>query len=314
MPSLSGLAQGLSDPLGAILHLLTGVLGHVVSTARTDLNGELTRYLFSTVDPTVATARPLTANPAVAHLNASMAIAADILVGAVVGFASLRSMFEHYNLHARYTLKLILPRLLVAIALVHGSIYFVQMAIDLNNALGGVALSVGGGLTIDTLPWSGSLGPASVQAIQVSQDLFHAMFAVALVVALVILVFSYVVRIALLEVLIVLAPLAALCTVLPDTRGYARTWLRLFVVTVFMQAVQLTILRVATAGGFGDGAGLAETLYGLATLWIMLKVPTALHSASHVESKAYSMGRHMERSFRRAVAPVHHAVHRRVSA
>ena len=313
MPSLSGIAHGLSDPLGAILGLLTGVLGHVVSTARTDLDGELTRYLFSTVDPTSAAVRPLTANPAVAHLNASMAVAADVLVGAVVVFASLRSMFEHNNLRARYTLKLVLPRLLVAIALVHGSIYFVQMAIDLNNALGNVALSLGGTLTGDTLPWSGSLGPASVQAIQVSQDLFHAMFAIALVVALVILVLSYVVRTALLEVLIVVAPLAALCTVLPDTRGYARMWLRLFMVTVFMQAVQLIVLRVASAAGFGDGSGLAETLYGLATLWIMLKVPSALHSASHFESKAYSMGRHMERSFRRAVAPVHHAVNHRLS-
>ena len=312
MPPLSGIAHGLSDPLGAILGLLTGVLGHVVSTARADLNGELTRYLFSTVDPTASPARPLTANPAIAHLNTSMAVAADILVGAVVVVASLRSMFEHSNLRARYTLKLVLPRLMLAIALVHGSIYFVQMAIDLNNAMGSVALSVGDSLTVDALPWSGTLGAASVQAIQVSQDLFHAIFAVALVVALVILVLSYVVRIALLEVLIVLAPLAALCTVLPDTRAYARTWLRLFTVTVFMQAVQLIILRVATAGGFGGGDGLAATLYGLATLWIMLKVPSALHSASHFESKAYSMGRHMERSFRRAVAPVHHAVHHRL--
>ncbi|MBV8194240.1 MAG: hypothetical protein JOY80_01790, partial [Candidatus Dormibacteraeota bacterium] len=219
-----------------------------------------------------------------------------------------------YNLRARYTLKLILPRLMVAIALVHGSIYFVQMAIDLNNAIGSVALSAGGSLTVDTMPWSATFDPASIQAIQVSQDLFHAIFAVALVVALVILVLSYVVRTALLEILIVIAPLAAILTVLPDTRGYARLWLRLFTVTVFMQAVQLIVLRVATAGAFAGGDGIAQSLYALATLWIMLKVPSALHSASHVESRAHSLGRQMERSLRRAIAPVHHAVHHRVSA
>jgi hypothetical protein len=159
------------------------------------------------------------------------------------------------------------------------------------------------------------MNPAAVQAIQASQDLFHAIFSLALVVALVILVLSYVVRTALLEILIVLAPLAAIFTVLPDTRGYARMWLRLFLVTVFMQAVQLIILRVATAAAFSSGSGIAESLYALATLWIMLKVPSTLHSASHFESRAHSMGRHVGRSMHRALAPTHPAAaHRRVSA
>jgi Conjugal transfer protein TrbL len=310
MQAVPGIVHGLQDPLGAILQLLTGVLSHVISTARGDLNHELTRYLFATVDPSSSTARPFTANPAVTHLNAAMAVTADVLVGAVVVFASLRSIFEHQSLRPRYTLKIVLPRLLVAIALVHGSIYFIQMGIDLNNAIGQVAVSLGGSLSPGALPWSGTLGPASVQAIQVSQDLFHALFALALVVALVILVLTYVVRTALLEILVVVAPLAALCTVLPDTRGYAKMWLRLFMVTVFMQAIQLIVLRVSVAAGFGAGDGLADSLYALAILWIMLKVPGTLHTATHVESKAHSMGRHVERSMRRALAPVHHAVHR----
>jgi hypothetical protein len=310
VPSLPGVIQGLRDPLGAVLQLLSGVLSHFVATARADLNTELTRYLFTTVDPSVPGARPLTSNPTIAQLNGSLALAADVLVGAVIVFASLRGMFEHNNLRARYGLKVALPRLLVAICLVHGSMFFMQMGIDLNNAIGRTALSTGGALTPDALPWSGSLDPAAVQAIQASQDLFHAIFSLALVVALVILVLSYVVRTALLEILIVLAPLAAIFTVLPDTRGYARMWLRLFLVTVFMQALQLIILRVATAAAFSSGSGIAESLYALATLWIMLKVPATLHSASHFETKAHSLGRHMERSMHRALTPAHHAVAR----
>lgn len=312
MPSPSGIAHALNDPLGAVLQLITGVLGHVVSTARVDLDAVLARYLFSTVDPS-SPARPLTANPTIVHLNGTMAVAADVLVAAVVLFASLRSMFEHQSLRPRYTLKVVLPRLLVAIALVHGSIYFMQMAVDLNNAIGAVALSAGGNLTLDNVPWSMSLDPASVQSIQVSQDLFHALFVVGMVVALVMLALTYVVRTALLEVLIVIAPLACLCTVLPDTRPYARRWLRLFIVTVFMQAVQLIILRVATASAFAQGDAIAGSLYALATLWIMLKVPGALHAASHIESRAHTLSRQVERSVRHAVAPVHHAVRRRAS-
>jgi hypothetical protein len=304
----------MRDPLGAVLQLLTGVLSHFVDTARTDLNSELTRYLFSTVDPSVSGGRPLTANPTIAHLNSSLAMAADVLVGAVIVFASLRGMLEHNSLRPRYGLKVAIPRLLVAIALVHGSIFLMQMAIDLNNALGQAALSAGGPMAPDSLPWSTSMNPAAVQAIKASQDLFHALFSLALVVALVILVLSYVIRTALLEILIVVAPLAALFTVLPDTRGYARLWLRLFLVTVFMQALQLIILRVATAAAFSSGSGIAESLYALATLWIMLKVPGALHSASHFESKANTMGHQLERSMRRALAPAHHPVHHRISA
>lgn len=311
MPS-SGIGHALSDPLGSLLQLLTGVLTHVLATARVDLDGVLTHYLFSTVDP-ASPGRPLTANPSLIHLNGTMAAAADILVAAVVLFASLRSMFEHQSLRPKYTLKVMLPRLLAAIALVHGSVYFMQMAVDLNNAIGSVAVSTGTPLALDQLPWSSTLGPASIQAMQVSEDLFHAIFAVALVIALVILALSYVVRTALLEVLIVLAPLASLCTVLPDTRSYAKHWLRLFIVTVFMQAVQLIVLRVATAAGFAAPDGIATSLYGLATLWIVLKVPGALHAASHFQSRVHVVGRQFERSARRALTPQRRPVRRRAS-
>lgn len=310
----SGIGQALSDPLGSLLQLLTGVLTHVLATARVDLDGVLTHYLFSTVDPS-SPGRPLTANPRLMHLNGTMAVAADVLVAAVVLFASLRSMFEHQSLRPKYTLKVMLPRLLAAIVLVHGSIYFMQMAVDLNNAIGAVAVfTAGPPLTLEQLPWSSTLDPASVQAMQVSQDLFHAIFAIALVVALVILALSYIVRTALLEVLIVLAPLASLCTVLPDTRPYAKHWLRLFIVTVFMQAVQLIVLRVATTAGFAAPDGIASSLFGLATLWIVLKVPGALHAASHFGSRVHVVGRQFERSARRALAPPRRTTRRRVSA
>jgi hypothetical protein len=310
MQAIPGIVQGLRDPLGTILQLLTGVLSHLIATARADLNTELTRYLFSTVDPTASGVRPLTANPAVARMNGSLSLVADVLVGLVLLYASLRTIFER-SIHARYGLQVVIPRVMAALVMVHGSIYFIQMAIDLNNAIGNIARSLGGPLTTDTLPWSASMSAATVSIIQGSQDLFHAFFALGVVVAVVILVVSYVVRTALLEVLIVLAPLAALCSVLPDTRHFAFTWLRLFMVAVFMQAVQLIILRVATAVGFGAGSGIAESLFALATLWIVIKVPGTLHAATHVERHGRIALRHVQRSMHRALAPTHHAVRHR---
>ena len=46
-------------------------------------------------------------------------------------------------------------------------------------------------------------------------------------------------------------------------------------------------LRVAVAVGFSAGSGIAESLYALATLWILLKVPGTLHAAAQVETMGY---------------------------
>jgi len=150
MQSLPGIIQGIRDPLGATLQLLTGVLSHFIAMARGDLDSELSRYLFTTVDPTASGIRPLTANPAIGRLNGSLALVADVLVGAVLLYTSLRSIFERTS-EARYALHVVVPRVMAALVMVHGSIYFIQMAVDLNNAIGGVVQSLGGPLTIDTL-------------------------------------------------------------------------------------------------------------------------------------------------------------------
>jgi hypothetical protein len=296
--------QALRDPAGWVVHLVVGVLTHFVDGARHDVESVLQRYLFSTIDTSVPGARAFTDNPPLRHLTFGMALAMDVLLAGVLLFGALRSIFEHTSYRARYSLRVILPRVMVAVALVHFSLPLTQMAIDLDNALGQVAMGLGGEMHVDGLPWSSSLGAPLVANMSATQDIFHAVFVVALVIALVLLVLSYVVRYALLSVLVVLSPVAALCTVLPDTRNYARSWLRLFMVTVFMQAVQLVVLRVALTLAFDNaGFGLVQTFYGLATLVLLLKVPGALNTASHLETKTKTLGHHLERALKHAVHP-----------
>ena len=297
----------LLDPLGGFVHLLRGALGHFVDGAREDIESVLTRYLFHTVDTASPTPRPLTDNPGLRRLNLGLVVACDLLLTAVMLVASLRAVFERVGWRARYSLKVMLPRLLLAIVLVHFSLPLLAMALDLDNALCAVALSLGDALHVDGLPWSPVIGAPAVARMSLGQDLFHAVFAVAVVIALVILVLAYVVRHALLCVLIVIAPLAAICTVLPDTRGHARGWMRLFSVTVLMQPVQLIVLRVAEVIDVDAGGGLAQSLYALATLFLMLKVPGALNVAAHLETKAETIGHRLERSVKRAVHHTHRA-------
>jgi len=294
--------QALRDPAGWVVHLVVGLLTHFIDGARHDVENALQRYLFSTVDTTVPYARDFTGNPSLRHLTFGMALAMDVLLVGVLLFGLLRGIFEHTSYRARYSLKVLLPRLMLAVALVHFTLPLTQMVIDLDNALDQVAMGLAGGMHVDGLPWSSSLSAPLVANLSVTQDIFHAVFVVGLVIALVLLVLSYVVRYALLSVLIVVAPAAALCSVLPDTRAYARSWLRLFMVTVFMQAVQLIVLSVAMTLAFDNpGFGLVQTLYGLATLVLLLKVPGALNTASHLETKTKTIGHHLERAMRHAV-------------
>ncbi len=315
MSIINGIVNGahaVTDPVGFILQSLVGLLGHLVSVARVDMGGVLDRFLFRTVDPTVSGNRPVTANPNLANLNLGLALAVDAMIGLVILLTSLRSIFER-SMRSRYDLKAVLPRVLLAVVLAHGSLLFMQMAIDLNNALGSVALSLGGPLNSDTLPWSPSLAPETIARLISGQDLFQALLAVALVVAMAILVLAYVIRTALLNILVVTAPLAALLTVMPDTRSHARTWLRLFLGTVFMQAVQLVILRVAVTTEFDSNGGLISTVYALATLWLLLKVPGAMNTSTHLESKAHTMLHTIERSAKHALMPTHHHAPRKAA-
>jgi hypothetical protein len=299
------LLDTLRNPVEAFIKMLTGALARFVDGARNDIENELDRRLFNTVDLSVPGMRPLTTNPSLRRLNLSLAVAADVLLGAVVLFAALRSIFER-SLRSHYSLKMMFPKLLLAIVLVHFSLPLMQMGIDLNNALCVTVLQLGNQMRVDGMPWSPSLAPDTVAHISATDDIFHGAFCLVVVVALVILVLAYVLRHALLQVLIVCAPIAALCTCLPETRGYARSWLRLFTVTVFMQAVQLLILRVATVVAVEGGGGLVQSLEALATLFLMLKVPGALNEAAHLETKAETLAKHFEKSARKSLAAPFH--------
>jgi hypothetical protein len=293
------------DPLGFLLHLITAVLAHFVDTARVDLTPELDKYLLTTTDVSSPAQGAFTARDALRRMNLGMVVATDLLIVVVLTYACIRMLFER-GAGSHYSMRVILPRLLSAIVLIHFSLPFMQMAIDLNNALGSVAMTLGDGFKSPSLPWTVPLGAPSIAQISASQNLFQALFAVALVVALVVLMVTYIIRYALLGILIVTAPMAALCTVLPETLTYSRTWLRLFLATVFMQALQLVVLRVAMVTAFDPNGSLVQTIYALATLWIMLKVPGALSTASHLETKGSTMAHTIENAMHRALVPARH--------
>jgi hypothetical protein len=288
---------------GAQSTSLGGIIGQLLSdfssSGRNDVLTLLNRYLFSTVDVSRPGSEQLTANTALAGLNHDVSLAGDALLVLVIVVIALRAIVER-SLYSEHDLRALLPKVLAGVILMHTSLSLIQMAIDLNNALTGFAAGAGG----NPMPWTDPLSTSALTSSSLAQDLFEIVVVLALVVTVALLAISYVVRMAVLQVLIATAPLAALATILPETRGYARTWGRLFVVALFMQAAQVMVLRVATVTGLAAGSGLAATLYALAALWVSLKVPGFLASAARVPGSVAAIGSGLADQARRISLPL----------
>ncbi len=286
----------LSSTLGGLIGQL---LSQFSSSGRNDVLGLLDRYLFSTVDVSRPGSQPLTSNEALTGLNHAFCLAGDTLLVLVVVVVAVRAILDR-SLYSQYDFRAILPRALVGVIAMHASLYLIQMAVDLNNALTSFAAGAGGG----SMPWTDPLSSSALASSSVAQDLFEVVVVLALVVTVSLLAIAYVVRMAVLQLLIATAPLAGLATILPETRGYARTWGRLLVVALFMQAAQVTVLRVATVTGLAAGSGLGATLYALATLWISLKVPRFLASAAQAPGSIAAIGSGLVQQARRIPLPL----------
>lgn len=164
----------------------------------------------------------------------------------------------------------LLPRVILAALAANLTLEFARMLIDINNALAAGVGDVG--------------LPGYDQATPSQEGLALIFTAVAYGIVAILLVFQMLMRLALLAMLIVLGPIAALLWVLPQTQQWTRWWTDLFVITVFQQTVQVMVLALGTAlmveltpGSVSNA--LLTMLLGLAVCWLTLKVPALLRSA-----------------------------------
>ena len=124
----------------------------------------------------------------------------------------------------------------------------------------------------------------------------------AIFIALLYLVFGFfvlyllvqmVLRLALIDILLCLAPIALGLWILPHTAGWGRHWLRLFMTTVFQQAVQLIAVALAFAflEQFADiGSGAA----GQDLVWMLLMAIAFMYLAGRIPVDA-GQPRHLRR-------------------
>jgi hypothetical protein len=163
----------------------------------------------------------------------------------------------------------LLPRVILAALAANLTLEFVRFLIDANNAFAAAVGQV-------------SL-PGYDEATPTQEGIALIFTALAYGIVAILLVFQMLMRLALIDMLIVLAPIATLLWVLPQTQGFARWWMDLLPITVFQQAIQMMVLRLGSAlmleltpGSLSNA--LLTLLLGIAVCWLTLKVPSLLRS------------------------------------
>ena len=177
-----------------------------------------------------------------------------------------------------YELMEFLPRLALAVLAANFSLLFIRLFIDLENALnqGVIGLFTLTALTNAIVGiFHGNLLGAGLLAF---------VLAIVLGVMDLLVAWQMLVRLALLILLMVLAPLAFLCGALHHTQGYLRLWISTFAATVFIQFFQVSALSiggtlisyVAAANLFNLGGTLLSIITSSAVLYLVLRIPGML--------------------------------------
>jgi hypothetical protein len=242
----------------------------------------------------MAYARPacaFTGNDVLRGLYRLVAAIANSLLVAIVTYSFLRSIFER-SFRARYTLKAILPRLLLVIVMVNFGLALMQGAIDLNNGVVHAIWTYQPGLDPSASNlWTLLIAPPPY-------NLVLAMLFMLVGILLIVLAITSVARNLLLLLLIVAAPMAFVCLLLPELHSWSLSWRRLFLTSVYSQAAQVLVLKLSLILVFQDH-GLLQAIHGLVAMYLVLKVPGALHAGSKAESKLMMWARHGEHALER---------------
>ncbi|MCL5107371.1 MAG: hypothetical protein M1401_00560 [Chloroflexi bacterium] len=240
----------LTNLLRGIAEALRGVIGAVMGSS---LN-------FITQTPPAGSY----ASPTVQSLWGVIRTIANVGLLLVTAWGGFNLIFREQIGSPYHEALELLPRLVLGALLVNTSLLIGQMAIDANNAL---SLTVG----------QASL-PAWERADLATQVLVDIIAALIYLVTSLLLLLQMLMRLALVDALLVVAPLGLLCWVLPQTQGWARLWSSTFCGAVFSQFVQVVVLKL---GGsllteltkMAPDAALLAVFLGIAVLALTLRIP-----------------------------------------
>ena len=210
-------------------------------------------------------------NDDIRSLYGTMQRAANAALALITTVGALNSLIQpHFGLRY-HSLSAFVPRLLVGAILVNTALWWGQFAIDVNNAL---SATIGGAPPPN---WN-SLNGAH-------QALTDVVLGLVYVIVGLLLLLQMLLRLAWIDVLLVVSPLAAACWVLPQTQGWAQSWNEQFSGAVFTQFVQVVALKL---GGMllvalvrlEPDVNWLSFLVGAATLWLTWRIPGLMRAGA----------------------------------
>jgi hypothetical protein len=187
-------------------------------------------------------------------------------------------VMTHETLQTSYGVKEIAPRLVVAFGAANLSLILAGQVIPLANALARALLGPG----VDPAHVQATLRTLTLAPLDTSSGLLILVALVITVMALC-LVATYVIRVALLIVLVAGAPLALACHALPKAEGLAYLWWRAFTGCFGIQVGQALVLAMAVRVffqadranvlGLQGSAHLVDLIVVGCLLWMLLRIP-----------------------------------------
>lgn len=255
--------------LGAVIHGIT----LAVQAGLNWVLGLLATTLFASPD--------VTALPQVQYTSGQSQLVANAGMGLIVTVAGGLAM-THGSVQDRYSVKELLPRLLIGFTLANLAIPIVRAAITFANAV--TAAMVGTRFTS-----TDSFGQIRRIVIGAATDQNLAMWVVILqvlvLVMLVVVVFTWLGRLTGLLVVAGVGPVALACHALPQTDPVAQVWWRSLGGLLAVQVLQAVTLHLAVAtlltpganlpflGLPGDPTGVLNLLITCYLLWLVIRIP-----------------------------------------
>jgi len=282
-PALPTATPGGGPQVGAGTSTATGlfdIAGHI----RDAINGWFRDLVTSALDPvltllgsTVLSTPEVTGGRVHQLWLVSAGVANTVFVLFVLAGGAI--VMSHETLQTRYAAKQIAPRLVVGIIAANLSLAVVGLAVGFANAVSGALLGQG----VDARSATGVLRTLVLAPLADGGSFLVLMGLVVAVLALT-LVASYLIRVAVLVMLVVAGPLALACHALPYTEGAAQLWWRALVGALATQVSQslvlITAVRVFFASGGNAALGLSASgalvnvLLACALLYVLVKIPS----------------------------------------
>ncbi len=269
----TALVPGL-DPASILTNLWTTGIGGLIDFVKTQFLDWASSFGFVYITPAALSYKLLTIKNASAW-SIGVVDGAIALILVIGGYQVI--LRHHLGLPTGWVLELLSHLALTAIIANVGFFYVLPQLIELNNSLCiSLWMAFGhAGVGDFSLP----LGVVN----WLRQPFTIGLFVVIDFVLSLLLVIVQLVRLGLLDVLIVFAPLGIMCAALPHTRAFFRLWVIGFFCTLFVQVLQVGAMALGSAliVSFGTASTTPIIiLVGIATTYIAFRLPHMLLSGA----------------------------------